>query len=117
MEYPFAKRMTLFSSSAVRDILKWTQGRDIISFAGGLPAEEYFPTEPLKRAFEELFKGDGKTMQYGLTEGYYPLRQRIAARMATKGIPASPEQLLLTTGSQQTIDLTARIFWRMEIRC
>lgn len=110
MMYTFANRMSLFSSSAVRDILKLTQGRDIISLSGGLPAEECFPVDALKAAFDSMFEGNSKALQYGITEGYYPLRQRIAARMTAKGISASPEQLLLTTGSQQTIDLVARIF-------
>lgn len=111
MDYQFAGRMSLFSSSAVRDILKWTQGRDIISFAGGLPAEEFFPAEQLQAAFGRLFAtGQRQAMQYGITEGFTPLRELLAARMQNKGIACSPQELLLTTGSQQAIDLTARIF-------
>lgn len=111
MNYRFADRMTRFSSSAVRDILKWTQGRDIISFAGGLPAEEFFPAEELQAAFGRIFaNGNRKALQYGLTEGLTELRGLLSNRMAAKGICAGTEQLLVTTGSQQTIDLTARIF-------
>lgn len=110
MDYRFAERMSLFSSSAVRDILKWTQGKDVISFAGGLPAEELFPFAPLKEAFSRLFEGDPRSaMQYGLTEGYIPLREMLAERMGAKGIRCSTQELLLTTGSQQVIDLVARI--------
>jgi 2-aminoadipate transaminase len=110
MEYKFANRMSMFSSSAVRDILKWTQGKDVISFAGGLPAEEHFPTEPLKEAFARLFESDQRrAMQYGITEGYTPLRGLLAERMRSKGVSCPPQELLLTTGSQQAIDLTARI--------
>lgn len=110
MEYPFAKRMSRFTSSAVRDILKWTQGKDVISFAGGLPAEEWFPKAELQEAFNRIFEGgDAKAFQYGLTEGFIPLREQLCRRMETKGIRCSTSELILTTGSQQAIDLTARI--------
>jgi 2-aminoadipate transaminase len=108
MEFRFASRMSRFTSSAVRDILKLTQGRDIISFSGGLPAEELFPAEELKSAFSRVF-ADRRVMQYGLTEGLPELRQLLSQRLAGKGIQASPDQLLITSGSQQSIDLTARI--------
>lgn len=111
MNYRFAERMSNFSSSAVRDILKWTQGKDIISFAGGLPAEELFPAAELEAAFSRLFaKGNAKAMQYGLTEGSVRLRGLLSQRMALKGIHAGTHELLITTGSQQSIDLTARVF-------
>jgi 2-aminoadipate transaminase len=109
MNYRFAQRMSHFSSSAVRDILKWTQGRNVISFAGGLPAEELFPTEQLKEAFARVF-GNSSALQYGLTEGTVALRQLLSARLAARGIRAGTDELLVTTGSQQSIDLTARIF-------
>ncbi|MDF2923422.1 MAG: aminotransferase [Paenibacillaceae bacterium] len=111
MNYRFADRMSRFSSSAVRDILKWTQGKDIISFAGGLPAEEMFPVSQLKQALDAVFEADNRLVfQYGLTEGSAVLRQLLSQRLALKGIHASPHELLVTTGSQQSIDLTARIF-------
>lgn len=110
MEYRFAGRMTRFSSSAVRDILKWTQGKNVISFAGGLPAEEWFPKKPLEEAFSRLFaEGDGRELQYGLTEGFLPLRELLAVRMGSQGMSCSTQELIITTGSQQAIDLTARI--------
>lgn len=95
-------------TSAVRDILKLTQGGSVISFAGGLPAEELFPLEPVKRAFEKVFEGGGGILQYGLTEGYIPLRSEISGWMGQKGADARPEEILVTTGSQQAIDLAAR---------
>lgn len=109
MEFRFASRMSRFTSSAVRDILKLTQGKEIISFSGGLPAEELFPAEELKNAFSRVFS-DRRSMQYGVTEGSLPLRKLLSERLGRKGIRAGEEELLITTGSQQTIDLTARIF-------
>ncbi|MHB1682512.1 MAG: aminotransferase-like domain-containing protein [Bacilli bacterium] len=96
-------------ASAVREILKLTQNDSIISFAGGLPAEELFPKEALQQAFERVFQQGNRALQYGLTEGYTPLREAIAARMVQKGMPISARDVLLTTGSQQAIDLLARV--------
>lgn len=96
--------------SAVRELLKLTQGDSIISFAGGLPADELFPVEALHEAFDRVFASGGKALQYGLTEGYTPLREQICQRLAHKGIHANLENILLTTGSQQVIDLMARVF-------
>ncbi|WP_438445825.1 PLP-dependent aminotransferase family protein [Gorillibacterium sp. sgz5001074] len=110
MDYRFAGRMSRFSSSAVRDILKWTQGKDVISFAGGLPAEEWFPKQALEDAFSRLFsEGTGRELQYGLTEGFPPLKELLVKRMDAIGIGCSVREMILTTGSQQAIDLTARI--------
>ncbi|MDF2937634.1 MAG: aminotransferase, partial [Paenibacillaceae bacterium] len=97
MEFRFASRMSQFTSSAVRDILKLTQGKDIISFSGGLPAEELFPAEELKNAYSRVF-ADRRIMQYGLTEGLPELRELLSRRLTQKGIQAEPHQLLVTTG-------------------
>ena len=96
-------------ASGVREILKLTQGDSIISFAGGLPAEELFPKEALRQAFDRVFQQGNRALQYGLTEGYTPLREAIAMRMGQKGMPVSPSEIVLTTGSQQAIDLLARV--------
>lgn len=95
-------------TSAVRDILKLTQGGEVISFAGGLPAEDMFPLEAVKKAFEKVFEESRGSLQYGLTEGYTPLRAGISDWMRQKGADARPEDILVTTGSQQAIDLAAR---------
>ncbi|MBP1993590.1 aminotransferase-like domain-containing protein [Paenibacillus eucommiae] len=110
MNYQFSKTLEGFSSSAVREILKLTQGNSIISFAGGLPAEEYFPLEAVGEAFERVLQQGKNALQYGLTEGYTPLRESICRRMATKGMNVTPAEMLLTTGSQQAIDLLTRIY-------
>ncbi|AJY75847.1 PLP-dependent aminotransferase family protein [Paenibacillus beijingensis] len=109
MDYRFAGRVEQLQSSVVRDILKLTQGNEIISFAGGLPAEELFPTEAIRQAADRVFESGRSALQYGLTEGYLPLREQLSARMAAKGMQADPGEIILTTGSQQAIDLAARV--------
>lgn len=96
-------------SSAVREILKITQGKDIISLAGGLPAEDLFPVDAVREAYSLALAGETSALQYGLTEGYIPLREQIAARLTLQGIPTEVPEMLLTTGSQQAIDLLCRI--------
>ncbi|TNJ57158.1 PLP-dependent aminotransferase family protein [Paenibacillus hemerocallicola] len=111
MNYTFSSFTDGLKSSAVRDILKLTQGNAVISLAGGLPAEEHFPIEAVKEAFERVFQHGGKSsLQYGLTEGYTPLREAICHRMAKKGASVKPENMLITTGSQQAIYLLTRIY-------
>ncbi|MBN3522989.1 aminotransferase class I/II-fold pyridoxal phosphate-dependent enzyme [Paenibacillus apiarius] len=109
MQYSFSKRIQSVESSAVRDILKLTQGKSIISFAGGLPAEEWFPVDAIRTASERVFRQGPQALQYGLTEGTLSLRERLAARMGNqRNIQADAEELLISSGSQQAIDLFAR---------
>ncbi|GCL72285.1 PLP-dependent aminotransferase family protein [Paenibacillus naphthalenovorans] len=111
MNYHFSDTINSFESSAVREILKLTQGRSIISLAGGLPNEQYFPHEAVRDAFARVFeRGSKSVLQYGLTEGYTPLRESLTKHLARKGIKAGIENMLLTTGSQQAIDLLTRIY-------
>ncbi|RKP53909.1 PLP-dependent aminotransferase family protein [Cohnella endophytica] len=110
MNYRFSTRLDTFSSSAVREILKLTQKKSIISFAGGLPAEEHFPVAAIGEAFDRVLAAGNKALQYGLTEGYLPLRESICKWMGRKGITVTPDDMLLTTGSQQAIDLLSRIY-------
>ncbi|WP_168122936.1 PLP-dependent aminotransferase family protein [Paenibacillus sp. HB172176] len=105
MEYRFSSRIAGLKSSAVRDILKLTQGKEMISFAGGLPAEELFPLDAVKQAADRIFQAGPRALQYGLTEGYLPLREQLCGRMADKGMRVAPDEMILTTGSQQAIDL------------
>ncbi|MCI1695493.1 aminotransferase-like domain-containing protein [Aneurinibacillus aneurinilyticus] len=110
MKYAFAQRTRNFESSAVRDILKVVGEGDIISFAGGLPDDDLFPLDAVEEAYKRVFEGGKHTMQYGLTEGYTPLREAVADRMAVrKQIRMDADNVLLTTGSQQAIDLFSRI--------
>ncbi|SDN30403.1 2-aminoadipate transaminase [Paenibacillus sp. yr247] len=110
MKYRFSKSLEGFSSSAVREILKLTQGSSIISFAGGLPAEEFFPLDAVSDAFQRVIGGGKSALQYGLTEGYRPLRETLCKRMAAKNMHVTPDEMLLTTGSQQAIDLLTRVY-------
>jgi len=109
--YRFARRMSRMGVSQVREILKVTEQPEIISFAGGLPAPELFPVAAIAEAHRQVFAEEGpQAMQYSTTEGVPQLRQWIAHRVAERGINASPEGVLVTTGSQQAIDLVAKVF-------
>ncbi len=110
-KYNLALRMSRMTASAVREILKVTERPEIVSFAGGLPAPETFPVEALARAHAEVFAHDSAAaLQYSTTEGHRPLREWIAARMRCRGIDAVADRVLITSGSQQGIDLVSRIF-------
>lgn len=107
---PLAQRMSRMKTSAVREILKVAERPDILSFAGGLPAPELFPVEAIAQAHAEVFAKEGPAaMQYSTTEGYGPLREWIRQYNAERGLHTSVEQLLITAGSQQGIDLVAKV--------
>ncbi|MDQ3918963.1 MAG: PLP-dependent aminotransferase family protein, partial [Acidobacteriota bacterium] len=112
IEYAFARRLAGMGVSAIREILKVTEQPEVISFAGGLPAPEVFPVAELARAHAEVFAEEGApACQYGTTEGWRPLREWIAARMRARGVRrADAERVLVTSGSQQGIDLVGKIF-------
>ena len=106
----FSKRASRAKASAIREILKVTERPEILSFAGGLPAPEAFPVAELAAAHADVFAREGAAaLQYSTTEGFAPLRAWVADRMRRRGLPASPEQVLITSGSQQGIDLVARV--------
>lgn len=108
---PYAKRVEKLSGSAVREILKLTQQPNMISFAGGMPSDDAFPTEDLKKIMTKIIDNLGsEVLQYGVTEGYLPLKEEIVNMMAPKGIVAKAENILVTSGSQQGIDLVAKAF-------
>ncbi|WP_019155754.1 aminotransferase-like domain-containing protein [Robertmurraya massiliosenegalensis] len=109
MDYSFSEQTKHFKSSAVRDILSVIQQGNVISFAGGLPSDDYFPIEAVQNAYEKVFASGKTALQYGLTEGFTPLRESLQTVMAQKGIQSTVEKILLTTGSQQVIDLFSRI--------
>ncbi|MCS0670141.1 PLP-dependent aminotransferase family protein [Cytobacillus firmus] len=111
MEHKFAERARFVTSSETREILKVTERPEVISFAGGLPAPELFPVDPLKDACNAVLNEEGAAaLQYSTTEGYIPLREAICQRMKMAGIDSSFENVLITSGSQQAIDLTGRLF-------
>jgi 2-aminoadipate transaminase len=98
-------------SSAIRELLKFTEQPDIISFAGGMPAPDVFPVEEFSAACERVVRDFGAlALQYGTTEGYLPLREMIARHSARYGIQVNPDNILITSGSQQALDLIGRLF-------
>jgi 2-aminoadipate transaminase len=102
--------MTGLAPSAVREILKVADQPDVLSFAGGLPAPELFPVQALAMAHAQVFQREGPAaLQYSTTEGYGKLREWIAARLAKRQIAVDAGQVLITNGSQQAIDLVARV--------
>lgn len=112
MEFKFAKRMESMKASEIREILKVAERPEVISFAGGLPAPELFPVEEIKEVSRIVLEEEGaKALQYSSTEGYTPLREWIAQRMNTRlGTCLESENILITHGSQQALDLTGKVF-------
>jgi 2-aminoadipate transaminase len=106
----YAQRTKGLKSSAIRELLKFTQGPEVISFAGGLPASEVFPTERFRDACCKVLENQSHlALQYGATEGYEPLREMIARHIARYGIKAKSENVLITSGSQQALDLIGKL--------
>ena len=111
MDIKFADRMKLMNSSVVRETLKLTAKPDIISFAGGMPAPEVFPVEAMRAAMDKVMTAKGRiALQYGPTDGYRPLREKIAARHRAAGINCTAENILMINGSQQGLDLAGKLF-------
>jgi 2-aminoadipate transaminase len=107
----FAQRTQRMGSSVIRELLKYTEKPDVISFAGGLPAPEVFPFAEVERAADTVLREQGKVaLQYSPTEGYLPLRELLVRHMARYGIKVTPANVLVTTGSQQGLDLIGRLF-------
>ncbi|MBJ7313835.1 PLP-dependent aminotransferase family protein [Rugamonas sp. CCM 8940] len=110
MQWRFAERAEQLQSSFIREILKITQQPEIISFAGGLPSPATFPIDEMKLAFDKVLSNSGKVaLQYGPTDGYLPLRQWIADSLSANGVKIVPEQVLMTSGSQQALDLLGKV--------
>ncbi len=106
-----AERAHRMRASDIREILKVTAQPDMISLAGGLPAPELFPIDEYRRAFEWVLETNGAAaLQYGPTEGYLPLRQFLADRLGRVGIRCTADEILITNGSQQALDLIGKIF-------
>ncbi|OPY39755.1 MAG: Aspartate aminotransferase [Methanoregulaceae archaeon PtaU1.Bin222] len=112
LPYRFSRRILSTPRSMIREILKVTERPDIISFAGGLPSPAFLDTAGVARAAEHVLSEDGcAALQYATSEGYLPLREWIAERYRIRfGLSANPEDILVTHGSQQTLDILGRIF-------
>jgi len=112
MTLKFAARMGSVHRSFIREILKVTANPEVISFAGGLPNPALFPAKELAEAAAQVIGEEGRTtLQYSTTEGHAPLREWIAARYRDrKGLDVTADDILITTGSQQALDLMAKVF-------
>ena len=110
MEYYFSKRISKLQPSAIREILKATQDPSIIPFAAGNPDAAAFPVEEVRKITAEIFENEPVTaLQYGVTEGYGPLRKRLAAYLKNKsGIGRDFDSIIVTSGAQQVMDLATK---------
>jgi len=109
-ENNFASSVEVIKGSAIRELLKLTEQPEVISFAGGLPAPACFPVEEMAVAAEHVMASEAvRALQYGPTEGFPPLREFLAGLMATRGVPIRPSQVLITSGSQQSLDVVAKL--------
>ncbi len=110
MPIAFADRLANVETSAIRELFKLLGKPGIISFAGGFPDSAMFDVEGIREASERVLREEpGAALQYGATEGYQPLREQLSAFMAAKGAPdVAPEGLIVTTGSQQALDLLGK---------
>ena len=107
----FAERTHSMTRSIIRELLKLALQPDIISFAGGMPASELFLIREFGEACQYVLTHDGaRALQYGTTEGYPPLRQYLVEKVRKYGVPAEQENILITNGSQQALDLIGKMF-------
>ena len=110
MSLKFAVRTRGVAPSAVREILKVAERPDVLSFAGGLPAPELFPVEAIAEAHARVLAESGAAaLQYSTTEGFGPLREWVASDFRRRGVSADAESIVITNGSQQGLDLAARV--------
>lgn len=109
---PYSSKAGTVKPSFLREILKAADSKDVISFAGGLPEPSLFPTQALAdSAYRVLTQKGSEALQYTVTEGYFPLRKFISERYKLQqGIDIPPEQILITNGSQQALDLIGKLF-------
>lgn len=113
MEFHFSDRVQKMAGTATREILKLTANQEIISFAGGLPANQCLPVQEMAQITQELFSSQAanKILQYGTTQGTYTLRKSCVDYVKTFGINnATPEEIMVVSGGQQGLDLACRAF-------
>lgn len=110
MNYKFSEKVSKLQASAIREILKYTADPEVISFAAGNPAPEAFPTEEVGRISAEILKNDPVlALQYSISEGYTPLRDVLKKRMADDNCFRENDDLLITSGAQQAIELACKV--------
>ncbi|MGA2083699.1 MAG: PLP-dependent aminotransferase family protein [Holophaga sp.] len=111
MAYRYASRMGRVKPSAIRELLKLGGDPEVISFGGGYPDPEIFPIENLRRVFDLVLAEEGRVaLQYTGTQGLPALREKLVARMARAGVPCGLDNLYILQGSQQGLDLVAKMF-------
>jgi DNA-binding transcriptional MocR family regulator len=115
-EPAYARRAERMKASEIRELLKVIEQPDIISFAGGIPDPALFPVQAAATAYTKALAGAAKaaSLQYSVSEGYGPLRQWIADHMAGLGVQASPENIIITAGSQQALDFLGKLLLTAE---
>jgi len=110
-DHRYAQRTQRIKGSAIRELLKLAEQPDVISFGGGMPAPEVFPVEEFKQAcIRVLDNRSAQALQYGATEGYMPLREMIARHSNRFNLTVTADNILITSGSQQALDLLGKIF-------
>lgn len=109
----FSARMSRVRASEIRELLKLLDQPDILSFAGGIPDPGLFPAERIQAGYDAILADpelSAQALQYSVSEGYLPLRQWIVERMARSGVACGPENIMVTAGSQQGLDLLGKLF-------
>ena len=110
-EKRYAARMKQVQPSPIMDLIRVLSQRPAINFASGLPDPAGFPVKAIQEATEQILTEDWRAgLQYGEADGYRPLREWVAADLTSRGVPTDTTQVLIVSGSQQGIDLTARAF-------
>ena len=110
MSWTLARRAARLEPSTIREILKVTERPGIISLAGGLPSADGFPVQAMAEASARVLRDTPReALQYAASEGFGPLREWVAAELATQGLQADAAQVLITTGSQQGLDLVGKV--------
>jgi DNA-binding transcriptional MocR family regulator len=109
----FSDRMGRVRASEIRELLKLLDQPDILSFAGGIPDPGLFTAQEIQKGYDAILADpvlSRQALQYSVSEGYLPLRQWIAERMTRDGMPCTPDNVMLTAGSQQALDLIGKLF-------
>ena len=108
--WQLARRAERMNPSVIREILKITERPGVLSLAGGLPSPDTFPVQAMREASERVLRDTPReALQYAASEGFAPLREWVAAQMAVQGIKVDASQVLITTGSQQGLDLVGKV--------
>ena len=110
MPWTLARRAERLNPSTIREILKVTERPGIISLAGGLPSADTFPVAAMQEATARVLRETPReALQYAASEGYAPLREWVAGEMSSQGVRCDASQVLITTGSQQGLDLVGKV--------